>query len=63
MLPGWLGLSMEAPAAGSAPLCPPYDWIAASAGMTDYARITSKLCFIRAAHGGVQRGMIPRSKS
>jgi hypothetical protein len=42
-----------------APLYPPCNWIPASAGMTDYARITGKLFFVRAACRGVQRGEAP----
>jgi hypothetical protein len=59
---GWR-LNVETPAADFALLYPPYNWIPAFAGMTDYTRITGKLRLVIAAHGGVQRGMIPRSKS
>jgi hypothetical protein len=54
-----LRLNVETPAADFAPLYPPYNWIPAFAGMTDYACITGKLRFVRAPHRGVQRGGAP----
>jgi hypothetical protein len=54
-----LKLNMETLAADFAPLYPPCNWIPAFAGMTDYARITGKLRFVRAAYRGVQRGEAP----